>query len=43
MAVLDSRIWNKWYGKYFLENLEGIPVTDDLGELTGFLDSGEPG
>ena len=37
MAILDSRIWNKWYGKYFLENLEGIPVTDDLSQLESFL------
>ncbi len=36
MAVLDSRLWNKWYGKYFLESLSSIPVTDDLGELDRF-------
>ena len=36
MAVLDSRLWNKWYGKYFLESLSSIPVTDDLGELERF-------
>lgn len=36
MAVLDSRLWNKWYGKYFLESLSSIPVTDRLGDLEDF-------
>lgn len=36
MAVLDSRIWNKWYGKYFLESLNNIPVTDDISDLERF-------
>ncbi len=36
MAVLDSRIWNKWYGKYFLESLNSIPVTDDINDLERF-------
>ena len=38
MAVLDSRIWNKWYGKYFLESLNSIPVTDDISDLERFWD-----
>ena len=36
MAVLDSRLWNKWYGKYFLESLNNIPVTDEISDLERF-------
>ena len=36
MAVLDSRLWNKWYGKYFLESLSSIPVLDNLGQVEDF-------
>ena len=39
MAVLDSRIWNKWYGKYFLESLNSIPVNDDIYDLERFWDN----
>lgn len=38
MAVLDSRLWNKWYGKYFLESLNSIPVTDEITDLERFWD-----
>lgn len=36
MAVLDSRLWNKWYGKYFLESLSSIPVLDSLSQVEDF-------
>jgi len=36
MAVLDSRLWNKWYGRYFLESLDSIPVTDRVSDLESF-------
>ena len=38
LAVLDSRIWRKNYGKRFLKALSPIPVTDNLQDVKKFFD-----
>jgi ATP-dependent DNA helicase DinG len=37
LAVLDSRIWRKGYGKQFLKSLEPAPVIDTLAEVEEFF------
>jgi ATP-dependent DNA helicase DinG len=37
LAVLDSRIWRKGYGRQFLKSLEPVPVIDALEEVEKFF------
>ncbi len=43
LAVLDSRIIKKRYGKVFLESLPPVPVTHDIRDLESFMDRHEGG
>jgi ATP-dependent DNA helicase DinG len=37
LSVLDTRIMNSRYGKFFLESLPNIPITHDLHEIDRFI------
>jgi ATP-dependent DNA helicase DinG len=37
LSVLDTRILSKRYGRYFIESLPKIPITNDLSEIAGFF------
>jgi ATP-dependent DNA helicase DinG len=41
MAVLDSRIWTKNYGRRFLKALSPLPVTDRLEAVKRFFETVE--
>ncbi len=38
LAICDPRLRSKFYGKKFLENLPGMPPTEDLDEVLIFLE-----
>jgi ATP-dependent DNA helicase DinG len=37
LAILDSRLWAKSYGKLFFDSLPNCPVTDNIEQLTNFF------
>ncbi len=37
LAVIDSRLRTRSYGRLFLESLPNYPLTDNMGELKGFF------
>lgn len=37
LAVLDSRVWRKSYGKRFLKALAPMPITDNLDDVENFF------
>jgi len=40
LAILDSRVLTRGYGKAFLASLPACPVVHDLGEIAGFFGGG---
>jgi ATP-dependent DNA helicase DinG len=38
LSVLDIRILNSRYGKFFIDSLPGIPITHDLGDINRFFE-----
>ena len=39
IAVLDSRIYSKFYGREFVRNLPDAPVTADISDVQAFFDA----
>ena len=39
LAILDSRLYTRHYGKFFLESVPNCPVTDDIRDLKKFFRS----
>ncbi|MDQ6963500.1 MAG: ATP-dependent DNA helicase, partial [Mariprofundales bacterium] len=39
MAILDSRLYNKFYGREVLRNLPSAPLCDDLAEVRWFFEN----
>jgi ATP-dependent DNA helicase DinG len=43
LAVLDSRLWNKSYGKVFFESLSHYPITGNIDDVAAFFAGGGAG